>query len=131
MSDNSKLLANEWFKKADEDLYYARLVAQNEAPYGLACFHCQQAAEKYLKGYLTYKNIEIEKIHDIIRLLGICKKCDDKFGELTEECIMLNAYYIPTRYPVPEVKNYSLEELQNAIQSVEKIINFIKEKLRD
>ena len=48
----------EWLQLADEDLYSAKIL--NEAarkPYEIICYHCAQAAEKYLKAYLTYQNI--------------------------------------------------------------------------
>jgi hypothetical protein len=44
-------LAQAWFRKADSDLADARRTVASEGPYDTACFHAQQAAEKYLKGY--------------------------------------------------------------------------------
>ena len=44
--------AQGWFHKAESDLVTARRTAASEGPYDTACFHAQQAAEKYLKGFL-------------------------------------------------------------------------------
>ena len=40
--------AQGWFHKAESDLATARRTAASEGPYDTACFHAQQAAEKYL-----------------------------------------------------------------------------------
>jgi HEPN domain-containing protein len=58
MAENSKALIDEWIRKADHDLGMARLGIQSGAAYtdGI-CFHCQQAAEKYLKAELLRRNI--------------------------------------------------------------------------
>ena len=53
MSDRADL-ARGWFRKGDSDLATARLVAAGAGPYDTACFHAQQAAEKYLKGFLPF-----------------------------------------------------------------------------
>ena len=33
----------------------------------IICYHCQQAAEKYLKGFLVSKYIPFEKTHDLLK----------------------------------------------------------------
>lgn len=52
MKDKSAL-ARGWFRKADSDLADARRTTASEGPYDTACFHAQQAVEKYLKGVLA------------------------------------------------------------------------------
>ena len=44
-------------------------------------FHAQQCAEKYLKSYLTLKDITIEKTHDLTRINNICIGIDPDFQE--------------------------------------------------
>jgi hypothetical protein len=41
-------LVRGWFRKADSDLQTARTLVASAGPYDTACFHAQQAAEKYL-----------------------------------------------------------------------------------
>jgi HEPN domain-containing protein len=58
-------LIKSWLKKAEKDL----LTAKHELSFADAvtesiCFHCQQAAEKYLKAYLVYLGIPFIKTHD-------------------------------------------------------------------
>ncbi|MBA4394903.1 MAG: hypothetical protein C0407_15230 [Desulfobacca sp.] len=55
-------LVREWMNKAERDIGMAELALVNKPEYTDAiCFHCQQAAEKYLKAYLVFLNIRFEK----------------------------------------------------------------------
>jgi len=51
----------QWVRRADTDLRVAkRLLDDVEEPWVIT-FHAQQAAEKYLKAYLTFKQIRFRK----------------------------------------------------------------------
>lgn len=43
---------HDWFEKAEQDLE-------------MACYHCQQCAEKYLKGFLVSRSVEFRPVHDL------------------------------------------------------------------
>ena len=59
-------LTREWLTKASHDLQTARIVANaTDGPLDTAIYHCQQAAEKSVKGWLTANNVTFEKTHDI------------------------------------------------------------------
>jgi len=59
-----------WVRKAESDLRVARNEAAAPNPERDAvCFHCQQAAEKYLKAILCEQGQHIPRIHDLLRLL--------------------------------------------------------------
>ena len=47
---NREALAQGWFRKGDSDLADAHRTIKSDGPYDTACFHAQQAVEKYLKG---------------------------------------------------------------------------------
>jgi HEPN domain-containing protein len=51
----------EWVAKAESDLKTAALsvAAGRDSPTDTACFHCQQAVEKYLKALLTDQDYAI------------------------------------------------------------------------
>ncbi len=73
-----------WIKKAEEDLKTAShelLLSDNEMVTSSICFHSQQAAEKYLKCFLVFKNIEFSRTHDIELLQEFCGRVDDSFYE--------------------------------------------------
>jgi len=97
--------------------------------FGTTCFLAQQIAEKYLKGFLVFHNKKIQKIHDLIKLLNECKNIDKSFRELEEECVLLNDYYIETRYPLDSPIDYSKKEAKAALVAIDKIINFVLDKI--
>jgi HEPN domain-containing protein len=84
MPDKTKWV-NEWKQKAENDLRTAEIVlSSQDSPTDTICFHAQQCAEKYLKSYLTSKNITIEKTHDLTRINNICIGIDPDFEELSD-----------------------------------------------
>jgi HEPN domain-containing protein len=55
-------LVKMWMRKADNDLKTAKDELNTEEPAtDTICFHAQQCAEKYLKAFLIYHEIEFEK----------------------------------------------------------------------
>lgn len=92
-------LVQEWRELADMDLYAAEhLSTLYPAPYEIICFHCQQASEKYLKGFLCLHNEEPPYIHDLLKLRELCEQYDTAFSEMTEYCKILTVYGVQPRY---------------------------------
>jgi HEPN domain-containing protein len=59
-----------WLQKAEDDLRGAEIDLAAEPPLaGDALFHCQQAVEKLIKGFLTWHDAPFRKTHDL-RVLG-------------------------------------------------------------
>lgn len=86
----------------------------------IVCFHCQQAAEKYLKALLIYNKTEsIPKTHNIDLLLNLCTKYDKDFVIYTGT--ELTTYAVDLRYPdtlyIP-----SKEQMNDAIRITKEII---------
>ena len=119
-------LANLWFAKGKEDLLYARAVVNEIKIYGLLCFHCQQAVEKFLKSYLTEIGVRFRKTHKLTELLSLCLKADKRFIIFKQEMINLDQYYIETRYPLDNPRLYTKQEAREAIVVAEKVLKFIK-----
>ncbi len=71
-------LTSEWVEKGEGDLVTAQreLRARNKPNYDAACFHAQQAAEKYLKATLQEANREIPCTHNLIELVSLCLEFD-------------------------------------------------------
>lgn len=87
-----------WLEKADNDLASAqRLLEIKPMILDNACFHCQQAIEKYLKAFLNYNGKETERTHNIIFLLSQAADFDHVFG--TVDTMNINAYAVQARYP--------------------------------
>jgi len=91
----------EWFRFGDMDLDVAEVLsAQRPQHLEIICYHCQQAAEKYLKGYLIYQTgEEAPRIHNLTRLCALCSQWNILFDEIKSECNALNPYGIQPKYP--------------------------------
>lgn len=119
-------LARHWFVLADDELDYAQAGFKDTTNWRLTCFHAQQVAEKYLKGYLQEKNKPFPKTHSLIELLGLAGEVEQGFFDFRSECATLDRYYIETRYPgdispPPFTKHLAKEALQLA-EEVRKFI---------
>lgn len=135
LKENFKLLAEEWFEKGSHDLDTAKRELKYKGWTDIICFHCHQAAEKYLKGYLTFRGLNIGKLkkHQIHELLKLCQECqrfDADFKKSEDDCIDLNPYYIEPRYPLGRPIAYSYEEAARAIKMTERVVNFVLKKVR-
>ncbi|MCL2696406.1 MAG: HEPN domain-containing protein [Clostridiales bacterium] len=91
----------EWFRFGDMDLNAANhLLSLHPAPLEIICFHCQQAAEKYLKAYLICTGPEQPpKIHDLRKLHQLCFNSDEQFDLIADACEALTIYGVQPRYP--------------------------------
>jgi HEPN domain-containing protein len=67
MSDELAL-ARGWFLKAESDLTTANRMVESDGPYDTACFHAQQAVEKYLKGLLAFRGQPFYSTHNLEEL---------------------------------------------------------------
>lgn len=63
------------------------------------CYHCQQCAEKYLKGFIALNGGEIPRIHDLVALNKRCCEYDYSFEAIENQCIDLTDYGVQMRYP--------------------------------
>ena len=99
-------LVRQWLAKADEDLETAKFLFSSESFFFAAiCFHCQQAAEKYCKAFLTWYQIEFPKTHDLGLLLGLIASTKPSLAASLTEVAGLNPYGVDMRYPgdAPEI----------------------------
>lgn len=93
-------LHSAWFEKAEHDLeIIRRAMATDGAPWDMVTFHAQQAAEKYLKGFLRFHDTRPPKIHDLSRLLDLCLAHDETLAFLRSGCIELTDAGYQSRYP--------------------------------
>ena len=79
-----------WLSRAKLDLRAAERLLQSEpALVEPALFHCQQAAEKALKGYLVWSDRTFSKTHDLIALLALCVSVEREFTILEDAAVAL------------------------------------------
>ena len=96
----------EWIRKAESDFKTAEHLLQGGPDFAEGtAFHSQQAAEKYLKAFLVWHQIEFPKTHDIEALLKLAGKVDDKIPEILGDTVILTPYGVDYRYQgeYPEV----------------------------
>ena len=91
-------LARGWFAKAESDLANARAVLATPGPYDTACFHCQQAVEKCMKGLLSARGQSFPFTHDLRRLASLCDAIDPSLNLSVEEVVALTEYAVRLRY---------------------------------
>lgn len=83
----------EWFEKATEDLAVAGVILNATPKYlGSAAFHCQQAVEKVLKGYLTWREEPFRKTHDLDEVGRQCIAVDATLEPAVRQAIVLSDY---------------------------------------
>ena len=95
-----KRIVNEWFRKADADIAVAeRLLSDETAFLNAITFHCQQAAEKYLKALLTWWETEFPKTHELARLIKLIETHDARLAISLLDVTVLTPYGVELRYP--------------------------------
>jgi len=98
---NGHSIAVEWLRYAHNDLVVAEHCFEDLHPKQteIASYHCQQCAEKSLKAFLIYKDIEPPKIHDLKILCKMCQDIDGSFSDIAVLCAHLTPYGVTVRYP--------------------------------
>jgi HEPN domain-containing protein len=130
-SEEEITLVKDWLGFAKENLLFAKAgMKEDFSPYHSICFMCQGSAEKYLKAFLIWKGWELEKIHDLSKLMDFCCKYDDSFKHLFSECELLNEYITEARYPgdLP-FESIGEGDAKEAIESADKIEEFVLNKM--
>lgn len=122
-------LSREWILKAEEDYQAALLLSRRRKKPLLnsVCFHSQQAAEKYLKSYLSLKGTRFSKTHDLILLKNLCVKCDGDFEFLSDLVVTLNPYAVEFRYPGEQANR---RDAQRALFAAKEIRDWVRRKMK-
>jgi HEPN domain-containing protein len=123
MDEIKRQLVREWLLKASRDLAVARIVARSpEAIWEASLYHCQQAAEKALKGFLAYSDRAIEKTHNLVLLLERASEVEPCFDTWEEAATRLTPYSTAYRYP-GTLESPDLEQVNEALHDAACIIN--------
>lgn len=111
-----------WLAKADEDLEIAhRALGPDRALPAAACFHAQQCAEKYLKGYLVAHDVPFRLVHDLPYLIRLCTGLNPAFANLRPAAEILNEYSAITRYPTEGAHEPDIKAAEEAIELAKQI----------
>ncbi len=99
MTDDQNDYLRNWIFRADEDIAVVENLFKSDPELFASsiCYHAQQAVEKFLKGYLVFKNIDFPKTHDLDFLLLECKKIDNQVFDI--DLGSLTDFGVSIRYP--------------------------------
>ena len=106
--------AKAWFAKASQDLRTVDILLAADPPeLADALFHCQQAAEKTFKVFLTWHDVVFRWVHELDIIGGQCADLDPTLAELVARADTLTKYAWQFRYPGAPYEP-SLEEVRTA-----------------
>jgi HEPN domain-containing protein len=89
-----------WVKKAEQDYALATLASRSKIPlHDGVCFHCQQCAEKNLKGFMEELGLAVPKIHDLEVLLTMLGPHHPTLQPLRRGLLFLSEFAVEPRYP--------------------------------
>jgi HEPN domain-containing protein len=115
-----------WLKIAQDDLKAAKALVKINL-FAASTYHCQQSAEKSLKGYLAFKKQEILKTHDLTKLIELCKEFDTVFDQYYPHADYLNPFTTRCRYPTEfDIPNES--DTKEAIKYAQNIMKLVLKK---
>ena len=122
--------SSDWLKQAEKDIEKAGLDLQSGF-YEWACFTARQAAQKAIKALYEFLNGEAWG-HGTKALLEKLPYQDR--SELSDDAILLDKLYIPTRYPnglpqgIPH-DYFTKRDANQAIQAASRIYEWCKSKI--
>jgi HEPN domain-containing protein len=122
-------IVGEWINKADQDIASAEALLLQDPPLLYpSCFHSQQAAEKYLKAYLTRRQVEFPKTHSIREILNLVKTVDEELATELMPATALTPYGVEVRYP-SDIPEPSQRETEDAILLAKKVRDAVMDRL--
>jgi HEPN domain-containing protein len=92
-----RAFTKEWLKASEDDLLTIEEIINNPHLTHIVAFHAQQCVEKSMKAIIEENEIDIPKIHKLIKLYD---KVSFSLDGLDEELMsVLDGLYIESRYP--------------------------------
>lgn len=133
MPTNRRAEGARWLRQAQQDLLDAQFNREG-GRHNLACFLCQQAAEKAIKAYLYHRGAEDVWGHSLIDLCEDAKIFEMFFDTVKSEARQLDKYHEITRYPGYLPGGISSEafddnDSERALYLSGVVVDFVKERL--
>lgn len=124
MVDSKRYL--DWYAKGRQDLQAARILYEQGADNTLVCFHCQQAIEKHLKGYIIKHMQQLIEGHSLVKLCKICMQDKEEFKAYLKDLALVNEYYVETRYPADRPLDVSSDDAKECLDIADRQISFLE-----
>ena len=93
-------------------------------------FHCQQVAEKSLKGFLTWHDQPFRRTHSLEELGEACLSIDASLKSVIDPVVPLTQYAWKFRYP-GEDDPPSADEAAHAIGTARELLASVQTRLQD
>jgi HEPN domain-containing protein len=93
----------------------------------ISAFHSQQSAEKVLKAFLVAHDIEPPKIHDLEKIVKLCKNINGDFSQIEIDCQKITPYGVASRYPDEIAVDEAI--VKTLIERAQKIYDFCLAKI--
>ncbi len=114
-----------WLSRAADDLFAAQHdLKAGERLFGDVVFHCQQAAEKALKAFLTWHDQPFRRTHNLEELGHQTAQLDPDLEPLVGAAVVLTQYAWAYRYPGGAPQPTS-EEVQEALRTAHAIVDAV------
>jgi HEPN domain-containing protein len=121
--------ARAWFAKATRDLRAAEVLFAATPPLlGEVVFHCQQAAEKAMKGFLTWHDRPFGKTHDLAVVGGLCVEQDQSLEPVCRRAERLSVFAWVFRYP-GDPEEPAGDEAQSALALAREVLEVMLSRL--
>lgn len=118
-----------WLVKARRDLVTVEQIMDHDDPMlDSVVYHCQQAGEKALKGFLFWHDIPFRKTHNLLELLLQCVAIDTTLSILEETANFLTPLGVEFRYP-SDILEPPLDEAQEAFERAKTVLDEIVKRL--
>ena len=116
-----------WLRKAEEDFHAAqKLLSAKPRINSVICFHCQQAAEKYLKAIMDEWNMIPPKTHDLEDLMAMIRPLDPFLDAMQNDLKDLTDYAVEYRYPGISATS---KEAVKAMKITQSLRHLVRKKL--
>lgn len=131
MNDATRAEVREWLAISRRDLEAARALAlHGKAFREIVLYHCQQCAEKAVKGFLTFYQIKFPKTHDVALLLRLAGDVEDSYLHWEDQAEALTDYATAYRYPGVELEP-DQELVEEAMDDADAIYRHVMSHLGD
>lgn len=129
MLSHSDGYAKSWIEKGDHDLGTAQITYIHIPKFrDTIAFHCQQAAEKYLKSYLLFLDMQFGRSHDLNYLLSLLTRKTEIENELFDKASRLSDFSVEIRYPDMTIE-LSDEDIKQAMIIAKEIRKFALKRM--
>ena len=117
----------QWVRYAEEDWQVANEVAGRRPPHrNAACFHCQQAVEKYLKALLQELGLAVPRTHNIKQLIDLLVPHEATLSRFRRSGGSLTKYAVEYRYPGERA---TTRQMQAALRTMKRVRTELRARL--